>query len=270
MIPDTADPAILVPEKKTAVRLSDNEERQFYHIRAEGQDYWIQDLFLAVDAIPGIIFADNTFLYTEPDISAISSNALKLPLYALVGVHMAESTPDFICVSAYVTDFSSTVVDKQFIKRDTVTSDSLDLRVFRLYRVAEASSNETVKRELLNDAMSLGSSFNYLISEALDKMNPSAVPGEFAPFTVATYDSAGDFVTVDEANGSINIRNKPGIEGSEILFTVPAGTGIVITGITNETETIDDYDDHWYQVTIPSMDDTKGWVFGRYIGYVNP
>ncbi|MDR2898609.1 MAG: hypothetical protein LBU99_07300 [Spirochaetaceae bacterium] len=199
MLPNPANPEVLIPEKKEAVRLSDNEKREFYHIKEEGQDYWIQDLFLGVDAVPGIISGDTAFLYTKPDVGAISSKALKLPQFSFAAVHTAESTPDFVCISAYVTEFANKSVEKQYIKRDMVTADTLDLRVFRLYQVAENSKNDTVKRELLNDARSLGSSFNYLVVEALNKLNPVAVSDDLIPFTADPDTDGNDFVTFDEA-----------------------------------------------------------------------
>ncbi len=265
MIPDPASPDAFIAEEKKAIRLTDKLEREFYHIQVEGKDYWIQDLFLAVDAIPGVISSDNAILYTKPNALTISASALTLPQYSIVGVHPKESTSDFLCVSAYVPEFSSTVVNKQFIKRDMATTDSRDLQVLRLYNVAKVNKNEIVKRELLNDAMSVGGNFNYLIVEALDELSSS----EIMLFTVAPYTNDGNFITADEENGTINIRNKPGVNGSEILFTVSAGIEIVVTEITNETETIDGNDNYWYKITIPSMNNREGWIFGRYIS-ANP
>jgi hypothetical protein len=266
MIPDPADANTLIPEKKEAVRLSDNEKREFYHIMAEGEPFWIQDVFVGVDAVPGIVLQDNAFLYSKPEIAAMYTDARKLPQYFTLAVHTAESNSDFACISAYVFDFNNPVIDKQFIKREMVTTDALDHQVYRLYEIAESNSNETVKREILNDALPMGSKFNYLVVEALDRLSAAVDSNDYGNFTVAPYNEDGSFVAIDnEENGNINVRDKPGTADSETLFSLPSDTSINITAMTNEIESIDGHDYPWYQITVPSMENREGWIFGKYI-----
>ncbi len=267
MIKDPDNPNNVIPEMKKAIRNTDKSERDFYHvITDDGQDLWIQTYYVAADVIPGIIMDANAFLFSGPKIADIYTDSRKLPQYEFVGVHQADSTSDFLCVSCYVLEWLNqniyTVVSKQFVRRDAVTTNTLDMDVLELLQVAESLKDETAKREVLSEAMSKGGNFNYLVVEALNKLNGTA---SVSSFTVTPYQAGGDFVTADEENGNINVRNNPGTEGTEVLFAVPVNTAIIVTGLTNETEIIADYEDYWYQVSVPSMGNRTGWIFGRYI-----
>ncbi len=269
MVPDTANPEKLIPEMRTAPRGdlvhagNKTPNRDFNHvITDDGQDLWIQDYYVATDIIPGIVLNENAFVFRGPSVAEIFTDSRKIPQYHFVGVHQAESTSDFLCISAYVYEWYpviSTLVRKQFVRRDAVTTNTLDIEVLELLKVAKSLKDESAKRAVLDEAMSKGGNFNYLVAEAVSELNgPSA-------FTVTSYLAEGDFVTADEENGNINIRNNPGTIGTEVLFSVPVNTAIVVTGLTNETEKIDDYEDYWYQISVPSMGNRTGWIFGKYI-----
>ncbi len=405
MIRDHDNPDEFIPEMKTALR-ADFLQRDFYHVMTDdGQELWMQDYYLAVNAVPGIILTENTFLYSEPDASTDYIDARKFPQYHFVGIHESESNDDFLCVSAFVYKWFepgvSILVEKQYVRADAVTSDPVDAEVLNLLHAAESLDNKTQKQEVLINALLKGGNFNNLIVEAfaelgvelplpqetligeepndtllqaypmmpgssavqvdfmtsddtdwykitipsensivriytesklntimslyngegeliaedddsghdnnaqiagdlypetyyidvkeingdtgayslyvivyndlhgtLDKLN--AAENDISPFTAKPYvypyedykHYAWDF---ENDNAIIDVRNKPGISNSKVIFTLPSRTEVVVIAETNEKETIDGYDYAWLQVTVPSMENRSGWIYDLYV-----
>ena len=64
---------------------------------------------------------------------------------------------------------------------------------------------------------------------------------------------------------NLNVRDKPGLEGSKILFTIiPAGKLLTVQtiAVTEEQENIDNRTDRW--VKIKDEQGRIGWIFGGY------
>jgi hypothetical protein len=248
-------------EKKTAVRASDKAERDFYPVLNQGSEYWIQEYALAPNAVPAVVISATAILYTRPDLAGVSSNAATLPQYEIVGLHPADSTNDFFCVSAYINDRS---IDKQYIKIDTLTSDMTDVQVMQLYRIASAAPNEAVKKEILNNALSLGGIFHTMVSDALGISNGgSSVSSSPITFTRNPRFESFEGLIISDDGGKVNVRSEPGTSSSTVLFTLNPGDIIDVIAATNETETLSGISDRWFQIN--EFDGGTGWVFGAYI-----
>jgi hypothetical protein len=244
-------------DTKRALREKLEGERDFYHVKAsDGKDYWVQDLLIAIDAVPCIVTSDAALLYSKPDIGSLNPNTLILPQYAILGLHQTESTEEFACVSGYVTEFKNTpVVAKQFVKTELVSTNSVDIQAMKLYKSALANKNEIAKRELLTNAQSLRSTFAPLIEDALAEMD--------APkFTQKQISATMVIITLD-GFGIVNVRDKPGLS-SNVLFQLEDGHQVSVTAVTNESEMVDDIYDNWYYIT-SATDEKSGWVFGAYL-----
>ena len=84
--PDAEEAAggVRTAEKKTAFRTSDGESREFAHVIYNSKEYWVQTIFLAVDALPGVSVVNNAWLYDDTKDSADTHR--RLPLGAMVAV----------------------------------------------------------------------------------------------------------------------------------------------------------------------------------------
>ena len=248
-------------EKKYVTKRASREklegERDFYQVKAaDGKEYWVQDLLIAVDAEPCIVLTESALLYSKPDIGSLNPNTLVLPQYAILGLHQAESTEDFVCVSGYVTEFKNRpAITRQFVKSGLVSTDAADIQAMKLYKAAMANKNNIAKRELLNNALALRSSFTFLIEAALEVVNEPQ-------FTERALSSEA-VVNAGGYEEKVNARNKPGLKDSAVIFQLSHGVLVTITAATNETESIGDYTGYWYR----ARDDSgqEGWVFGAYL-----
>jgi hypothetical protein len=254
------------PEQKYVTKRAAREkiegERDFYQIKdSEGKEYWVQDLFIAVDAVPCIVNGIPTpLLYTKPDLGALNPNTLVLPKYALLGLHEAESTKDFVCVSGYITETefkNSPVIARQFVKRVRVSANATDIQAMKLYKAAMANKDYIVKRELLNNALALNPFFPRLIQDALEEMN--------APQFTERPSSRTAFVDGGGHGEKVNLRDKPGLRDSTVLAPLPHGTAVTISAETTETDTIDNATGYWYR--IESEGGWEGWIFGAYLNF---
>jgi hypothetical protein len=247
----------VVYEKKSAVRASDKVSRDFYHVLVDDIDYWIQEYALAPNAVPAVVVSKTALLYTKPELAAVSPNAVTLPEYAIVGLHRYPDTPDtFACVSGYINDKA---VSEQYVKADTLTSDTTDVQVMLLYKIAAATPNEAVKKEILKNALNLGGVFFDMVNGTLNKIELGSFTRDTAP-RVKSFE--GQIISDDDSK--VNVRDKPGITGtSTVLFTLLPGDEIEVIAVTNEQETISGIEDWWYKIITP--DGKEGWVFGSYI-----
>jgi hypothetical protein len=87
-----------------------------------------------------------------------------------VGVHTGLAENSFACISAYFND-TWIIIDKRFVKQDVVSTSDNQVQGIKLYRLALATENPVVKKELLNNALLVGSSFGDLINDELLKMD---------------------------------------------------------------------------------------------------
>ena len=66
---------------------------------------------------------------------------------------------------------------------------------------------------------------------------------------------------------SIDIMNNPGINGTEVIFTIKMEDGkrvpLKILAITEETDSIDGQIEHWLKIEFE--DGRIGWIFGGYV-----
>ncbi|MBQ9538951.1 MAG: hypothetical protein IJU95_06745 [Treponema sp.] len=184
-------------EMKTAVRIVNKEkqERQFVHVRYNGDDYWIQDVTVALKAKPGVITSDEVFLYKEADIKSMTNTSL--PFGTIIAVSDEGGDSKFACVSV---DTEKETFHDVFVKKECIGGDT-DLTILSLAAAIEKSKNEVLRSELA-DALSKFNSPSDLVNErkneVLDKMKvfDSYIPEEYNPLMPGVY--AQDSMTDDD------------------------------------------------------------------------
>ncbi|MDR2701363.1 MAG: hypothetical protein LBB72_02915 [Spirochaetaceae bacterium] len=143
-------------EEKSAVRAYDGLTRTFYLVDADG-DYWVQDYAIAGPAIPAVIVADETILYTKPDLTSVARRgAITVPKYALVAMLADDtSTGQFVKISARVEGSANPSISELYVKIENISSDYNDIGCVKLARIASGTRNPAARKELLKNAMEL-------------------------------------------------------------------------------------------------------------------
>lgn len=147
-------------EKKTAVRIvkEERQERSFVHVRYNGDDYWIQDITIALNAKPGVITADDTFIYKKADIKSMSSTAL--PFGTVVAVAETQDDDKFACISV---DTEKETFHEVFVKKDSL-GEGDDLTILSLIAAIGEAQNEVLRNEL-TEALTYYSSASEAVNE---------------------------------------------------------------------------------------------------------
>lgn len=149
-------------EKKSAYRTSDGELREFVHVIYNSHDYWVQTLFLAEDAIPGVATVNNAILYDEAKDSARTQR--RLPLGAMIAVFSDSKTDaesDFCRISYYDSYYG--LLPDRYVKKSEVSTLSADSSALQIYaklmaRTAQGNfqiRNPTVRTELVENLQAL-------------------------------------------------------------------------------------------------------------------
>jgi hypothetical protein len=155
-------------EVKTAVRSTDKASREYALIEVDGKDYWVQSVFVAGDAVPGVIIGEEAVRYARADVRSPNPNGLVIPIYSLVAVHTGQESDLFTGVSAYYLEGERAVLIKnEFIKKENVSTQKADVDGMQLYTLARDAKTDVAKRELLRSALDTGSRFHALIEAEL-------------------------------------------------------------------------------------------------------
>lgn len=235
---------------KNAIRKSDGQEREFAQIEADNENLWIQTLFIAPQAVPGVVVGEETVLYKKAD--AASPIGRTIPKLTTVGVHSNSAEGGFVAVSAYIDGDKNPVIAKQYVKVDNIVTDASEVRSFQLYSIAMASKDAVVRKELLKSALETKSRFSDLIQGEYDKLaKPAAVA---SPATEAF--SATFTVNID----NVNVRDRPSAVDSSVVSQLSKGAIVTAIERTVAKDTVGEATAHWYKIGSPS-----GWVFGSFL-----
>jgi hypothetical protein len=150
------DTVVWKNEEKSAVRAYDGLTRTFYRVDADG-DYWVQDYAIAGPAVPAVIVADDTVLYSKPDLTSVArKGAITVPKYALVAM-LADDAPSgqFVKISARVEGSGNPSISELYVKIENISSDYNDVSCVKLARIAAGTKNPAARKELLKNAMEI-------------------------------------------------------------------------------------------------------------------
>ncbi|MDR2143029.1 MAG: SH3 domain-containing protein [Treponema sp.] len=228
---------------------ANNAENEYFRVYAGG-DYWIRDYAVEGPANPGIITGFETVLYSQPDLgSPLTSGTNTIHQYTIVAVH-PEQQSGFLKISAYYANSGKYIwIRERYVKAENVSTDVNDVKGISLYQLAMATEDSVVKKELLNNALSLSDRYYDLIQRAL-------IEAEYADGieTIA----ATDFAVVED---ELYVYDRPDEDNGEWVDSV--GYGDTVTAIARTKEQTSFYGSgayYWYKIAEP-----EGWVFGAYL-----
>jgi hypothetical protein len=243
------DTLIWKGEVKNAQRSTDKETREYARVEFDGRDYWIQSVLVATDAVPGIIVGPETVRYTRASLTATHPNGLIIPEYTIVAVHSGLDADGFTGVSAFIEGQRTTVVTKEFIKKDNVSLRQEDIKAMQLYTLALEAKNEVSKRELLRNALDLGSRFTALIEQELHGPAENILDTEdMPPYEILV------------VRPGATVYDSPTIRGQNIGLA-PIDSPVTVSARTVQEERLNSGDiARWYRIEEPA-----GWIFGSYL-----
>jgi hypothetical protein len=228
---------------------ANNAENEYYRVYAGG-DYWIRDYAIEGPAEPGIITNPETVLYSQPDLgSPLTSGTNTIHQYTIVAVHPGEQS-GFLKISAYYANSGKYIwIRERYVKAENVSTDINDVKGISLYQLAMATEDSVVKKELLNNALSLSDRYYDLIQRALIEMEYAGKIETIAPLNFS--------VSEDE----LYVYDRPDEDSGEWIDII--GYGAAVTATARTTEQVSLYGSgayYWYKIAEP-----EGWVFGAYL-----
>ena len=159
------DKALYLGEKKEAVR-TDGQKRTFFHVELNGQRYWIQEYSYEPDTIAAFISGQDVVLYKSESLAAMTDEFI--PRYAIVAVYkdsLEKIDSKFIKIAAYNPELiTSWSIKDKYVKRDAVETDEMSVSAMILAQVAMESKNDTIRTELFQNAIELGSPYSDTIA----------------------------------------------------------------------------------------------------------
>jgi hypothetical protein len=234
---------------KEAPRSSDKAVREYALVEFDGKDYWIQSVFVAQDAVPGVITGDETVRYTRASLTALHPQGLTIPKYLIVAVHSGREADGFIGISAWIEGERAVSIKNEFVKKENLSARPQDVKAMQLYTLAAEAKTEVSKREFLRNALTMGSQFNDLIEEQLEGSEEAAIDTE----DVQPYE-------IPVIRPGATVYDRPTIKGQNVGLA-PNDSFVTITARTVQEERLNSGDvARWYRIVEPS-----GWVFGSYL-----
>ncbi|MDR2048271.1 MAG: hypothetical protein LBP69_02335 [Treponema sp.] len=228
---------------------ANNAENEYYRVYAGG-DYWIRDYAIEGPAEPGVITGPETVLYSQPDLgSPLTSGTNTIHQYTIVAVH-PEQQSGFLKVSAYYAYNGKYIwIRERYVKAENVSTDINDVKGISLYQLAMATEDPVVKKELLNNALSLSDRYYDLIQRALIETEYAGRIETIAPL---------NFTVVEDG---LYVYDRPDEDSGGWVDSV--GYGDTVTAIARTKEQVSLYGSgayYWYKIAEPA-----GWVFGAYL-----
>ena len=219
------DKALYLGEKKEAVR-TDGQKRTFFHVELNGQHYWIQEYSYEPDTVAAFISGQDVVLYKSESLAAMTDEFI--PRYAIVAVYKDSlEKPDskFIKIAAYNPELvSSWSIKDKYVKRDAVEMDEMSVSAMILAQVAMESKNDTIRTELFQNAIELGSPYSDTIA-VLQSLSEIMIKEENF-MKGLTVEKISEKVTAIE---DINLLSIPDEDSARTVNMLKAGTSATAT-----------------------------------------
>ena len=219
------DKALYLGEKKEAVR-TDGQKRIFFHVELNGQRYWIQEYSYEPDTVAAFISGQDVVLYKSESLAAMTDEFI--PRYAIVAVYKDSlEKPDskFIKIAAYNPELvSSWSIKDKYVKRDAVEMDEMSVSAMILAQVAMESKNDTIRTELFQNAIELGSPYSDTIA-VLQSLSEIMIKEENF-MKELTVEKISEKVTAIE---DINLLSIPDEDSARTVNMLKAGTSATAT-----------------------------------------
>lgn len=119
--------------KRNALRSSDWARRNFIHVLYNSADYWVQDLFLVIDAKPAVVIGNGAFLYNSATDSASSGRwvAAGTELAVLNSTQtQGDAEQKMTAVSVYLRDYG--LIPNKFIPSESISTNKDDITAMHI------------------------------------------------------------------------------------------------------------------------------------------
>lgn len=240
----------LMGSSEKAVQGNDGEKEYVSISRSDRSEGWIRPIYLAKDAIAGVVIGDKSVIYSQP--KNTNATARVIGTKQIIAVYKADATDAFLKIATYdpiKQDFVSDV----FIRKDEVSTLEADAQTAIILQVAAASKNADQR--------------NALLSSALKDYPNSRFAEEIRTLQAGPLVNAGALTAIEEFNATmvindnnVNIRSKADTAG-DVVSQLSKDAAITVIARTVEPATIDGKSARWYHLSSPA----DGWVFGGFI-----
>ena len=219
------DKALYLGEKKEAVR-TDGQKRTFFHIELNGQAYWIQDYSYEPDTVAAFISGQDVVLYKSESLAAMTDEFI--PRYAIVAVYndsLEKADSKFIKIAAYNSELvTSWSIKDKYVKRDAVETDEMSVSAMILAQVAMESKNDTIRGELFQNAVEIGSPYSDTIA-VLQSLSEIMIKEDNFMKELTTEKINEKVTAIDD----INLLSIPDENASRTVNMLKAGTAATAT-----------------------------------------
>ena len=219
------DKALYLGEKKEAVR-TDGQKRTFFHIELNGQAYWIQDYSYEPDTVAAFISGQDVVLYKSESLAAMTDEFI--PRYAIVAVYndsLEKADSKFIKIAAYNSELvTSWSIKDKYVKRDAVETDDMSVFAMILAQVAMESKNDTIRGELFQNAVEIGSPYSDTIA-VLQSLSEIMIKEDNFMKELTTEKINEKVTAIDD----INLLSIPDENASRTVNMLKAGTAATAT-----------------------------------------
>ena len=219
------DKALYLGEKKEAVR-TDGQKRTFFHIELNGQSYWIQEYSYEPDTVAAFISGQDVVLYKSESLAAMTDEFI--PRYAIVAVYndsLEKTNSKFIKIAAYNSELvTSWSIKDKYVKRDAVETDEMSVSAMILAQVAMESKNDTIRGELFQNAIEIGSPYSDTIA-VLQSLSEIMIKEDNFMKELTTEKISEKVTAIDD----INLLSIPDENDSRTVNMLKAGTAATAT-----------------------------------------
>jgi len=219
------DKALYLGEKKEAVR-TDGQKRTFFHIELNGQAYWIQEYSYEPDTVAAFISGQDVVLYKSESLAAMTDEFI--PRYAIVAVYndsLEKADSKFIKIAAYNSELvTSWSIKDKYVKRDAVETDEMSVSAMILAQVAMESKNDTIRGELFQNAIEIGSPYSDTIA-VLQSLSEIMIKEDNFMKELTTEKISEKVTAIDD----INLLSIPDENDSRTVNMLKAGTAATAT-----------------------------------------
>ena len=222
-----------------------------------GDEAYALERYVVAGARLAIVVDDQAVLYTRPNLVSPTDDII--PRGSMIALHPDGAEGDFANVTTYDHATGTPYFDL-YIKADDISEEEIDVQSGLLLFVAQETSAEVAKRELLENAESLGqSAFVDDVRRELAVLrgeDPSAaLPQDLVDLAIEEFGFDG----VINANAT-TVYRYPQKRPEYVETTLDAEALVTVTERTVEAFEVDGETSNWFRITQPA-----GWVFGAYI-----
>lgn len=225
---------------------------------------WVHELFFAMpDSIA--IMTSESIIYDEAKLTAVNIDGKMVPKYQVVSIR--ENEGNYISIKWTEKDGTW---GQGYIKNENYTSGEkaeLDMEVLEILAKLNAPNlNETVKEELLKNALQLrSSSFYPEILEFRDEWENRKRETTVEPPMPL---QVGSLLKINREG--VNMRDQPSLTDSEVIATLSNQTEVLVIEEGNDLIEVEGFGSNfWYKVSAKAPEegeeDLSGWIFGAFL-----